>query len=150
MSFDFAYTFPNENYETVPGEFVTPEDYPSQHGTLLVATISDTRAVIALPVPAKGQFEACGRRIGSIQPPQQQPGRPDPASRWREKLFTDLEGHPTNKSTTRSQDRSHGAAERAIQSVRRMGNCIREFCQERCCHHIGGDTDIYPFRQEHG
>ena len=46
MAFDFAYTFTNENYETVPGEFVKPEDDPSQRGTMLVATISDTRAVI--------------------------------------------------------------------------------------------------------
>ena len=41
MAFDFAYTFTNENYETVPGEFVKPEDYPSQRGTMLVACRND-------------------------------------------------------------------------------------------------------------
>ena len=54
MALYVAYTFSNENHETVPGEFVKPEDHPSQHGTMLVATNSDTKAVIALPVPAKG------------------------------------------------------------------------------------------------
>ena len=39
---------------------------------------------------------------------------------------------------------------KAIQSVRRMGSCIRELCQETCRHHIGGDTDIYPWTFGHG
>ena len=162
LSFDFAYTFTNENYEEVLGEHAQPENFPNQNGTMLVATISDTKAVLALPVLAKGtaslkhvveelvrfSLHNCNQEDIIVQADGErsclQILKAIQQTRARLNLKTEI------RVTGKDQHQSNGAAERAVQSVRRMANCIREFCQERCRHHIGGDTDIYPWTFRHG
>ena len=89
--------------------------------------------------------------FGAVQFAQQPAGRLDPAGRWKTKLPTDLESSAADKSQIELEDgdprrrkratpKPNGAVERAIQNVRRMGNCIREYCQLRRRRYIGGET----------
>ena len=47
------------------------------------------------------------------------------------------------------QHQSNGLAERGIQSVRRLGNCIRKQCEQRSMQHIFGSSEVYPWCFRH-
>ena len=63
--------------------------------------------------------------------------------RARMKLKTEI------RESGKGQHQSNGQAERAVQNIRSLGNCIRRHCEERARHEVKGTSEMYPWSFRH-
>ena len=137
------------------------EDADSQYGTALYAADLFTKAVLRVPVLSKGSvnlklmveelvrlslevaggdpviFQADGERstkqlLRAIQHCRAQLG-----------LRTDI------RTTGSGQHQSNGQAERTVQTVRRLANCLRHYAEEQAQITILGSSHLYPWSFRH-
>ena len=159
ISFDFGYTFVDD--DGVEKERDQIEDADSQYGTALYAADLFTKAVLCVPVLSKGSvnlklmveelvrfslevaggdpviFQADGERstkqlLRAIQHCRVQLG-----------LRTDI------RTTGSGQHQSNGQAERTVQTVRRLANCLRRYAEEQGQIIILGSSHLYPWSFRH-
>ena len=163
IQFDYCYTFTDEKGDQVVWDPNGSTKFPSdQFGTMLVAAASETKAVLAIPIAAKGSmslkmvteelvrfglhnssqdgeiiYQADGERsCKQVLKAVQQ-------TRARMNLKTEI------RESGKGQHQSNGQAERAVQNIRNLGNCIRKHCEERARHHVGGTSEVYPWSFRH-
>ena len=162
IQFDYCYTFTDEQGEQQIWDPNGPTKFPQdQYGTMLVAAASETKAILAIPVLAKGTvclkmvteelvrfglhnsqgneiiYQADGERsCKQVLKAVQQ-------VRARMNLKTEI------RESGKGQHQSNGQAERAVQNIRNMGNCIRKACEEKARHRVGGTSEVYPWSFRH-
>ena len=132
----------------------------SMAGTMLVAASSETKAILAIPVLAKGTvslkmvteelvrfglhksqggeiiYQADGERSCKQVLKAQQ-------VRARMNLKTEI------RESGKGQHQSNAQAERAVQNIRNLGNCVRKACEEKARHRIAGTSEVYPWSFRH-
>ena len=166
IQFDFGYTFTkpdgefDEELATKAGLY---KEHPKdQFGTMLVAVASETKAVLCLPILAKGSVnlkmiveELVRFGLHNSGPDKQLIYQSDNERSCKQllKAIQQVRAQLGLKTEVRTcgvgQHQSNGMAERAIQSVRRLGNCIRKQCEERARIHVWGTSELYPWCFRH-
>ena len=137
------------------------EEQEKQLGTMLVATESGTKAVLAIPVLAKGavslkqateelvRFSTSTSSGGSVifQADGEQSTRH--LLRAVQHGRSQLGLHTEIRTTGVGQHASNGQAERGIQSVRRLANCLRNMAESKAEAKIRGSSHLYPWSFRH-
>ena len=162
IAFDYGYAYTKENYELderfeVEGREEFIEHPKDQFGAILVAAASETKAILAIPVSAKGSanLKMCVEELVRFGFHNSGPeGRvvyqadKERSCRQLLKAIQQVRAQLGLKTEIRTvgenQHQSNGQAERAIQTIRRFGNCLRKECEQRAEVHIPANRELYP------
>ena len=161
IQIDFCYTYTGEEDRSerpVQDKIMERQD---QHGTVLVMTSSETKAIHAVPVPSKGSaslktiteeivrfaLENSARDACIIQADSERATRQ--ILRSVQQVRNVLGMKTEIRLTGAGQHASNGQVERAVQTIRKMANCLRWFAEDRARINIEGDFDIYPWSFKH-
>ena len=149
ISFDYGYTY-------VRGE---PEE--KQYGTVLYVAESETKAVLAVPVLAKGSI--------SLKQVTEEIVRFTMATSSGQAVVLQADGERSTRQILRAvqhcraqlglsteiritgvgQHASNGQAERTVQTVRKLANCLRNQAESKASAQIRGSSDLYPWSFRH-
>ena len=161
IQIDFCYTYTGEedrSEKPVQDKVVERQD---QHGTVLVMTSSETKAIHAVPVPSKGSaslktiteeivrfaLENSARDACIIQADSERATRQ--ILRSVQQVRNALGMKTEIRLTGAGQHASNGQVERAVQTVRKMANCLRWYAEDKARINIEGGFDIYPWSFKH-
>ena len=149
ISFDYGYTYTSGAAEE------------KQWGTALYVAESESKAVLCIPVQAKGslslrqiteELTRFSMQVCNTQPivfqsdgerATRQILRAVQHARASIGLTTEI------RTTSREQHASNGQAERTVQSVRKLANTLRSFAEEKTGIKITGDMHCYPWSFRH-
>ena len=152
ISFDYGFTY------------VQGEDEEKQFGTCLYMAESETKAVHAVPVLARGgvslkqvteeivRFSMATSSSNSIirmilmadgERSTRQILRAVQHCRAQLGLHTEV------RTTGVDQHQSNGQAEKTVQSVRKLANCLRGFAEAKAGAKIRGGSHVYPWSFRH-
>ena len=149
ISFDYGYTYTSGAAEE------------KQWGTALYVAESESKAVLCIPVQAKGslslrqiteELTRFSMQVCNTQPivfqsdgerATRQILRAVQHARASIGLTTEI------RTTAREQHASNGQAERTVQSVRKLANTLRSFAEEKTGIKITGDMHCYPWSFRH-
>ena len=149
ISFDYGFTF------------MADEEEEKQFGTCLYVAESETKAVLAIPVLAKGtvslkqvteeivrfSLSTCGGQsiilMADGERATKQILRAVQHCRAAIGLNTEI------RATGKAQHASNGQAERTVQTVRKMANCLRVFAEAKAGAKIRGSSHLYPWSFRH-
>ena len=161
IQIDFCYTYTGEEdrSEKVVVDKVTERQ--DQHGTVLVMTSSETKAIHAVPVPSKGTaslktlteeivrfaLENSAREPCIIQADSERATRQ--LLRSVQQVRSVLGMKTEIRLTGAGQHASNGQVERAVQTIRRMANCLRWYAEDKARIDIAGNFDIFPWAFKH-
>lgn len=149
ISFDHGFTF------------MQGEEEEKQFGTCLYIAESETKAVHAVPVLAKGGV--------SLKQVTEEIVRFSMATSSRNSIILMADGerstrqilravqhcraqlglHTEVRTTGKDQHQSNGQAERTVQSVRKLANCLRGFAEAKAGAKIRGGSHVYPWSFRH-
>ena len=149
ISFDYGYTY------------VKGEEEEKQYGTVLYVAESETKALLAIPVMQKGS--------ASLKQVTEEIVRFSMATSSGQSVIFQADGERSTRQILRAvqhcraqlglsseiritgtgQHASNGQAERAVQTVRNLANCLRYFAEERGGVMIKGSSDVYPWSFRH-
>ena len=161
IQIDFCYTYTGEEDRSEKPMQDKVMERQDQHGTVLVMTSSETKAIHAVPVPSKGTaslktiteeivrfaLENSARDACIIQADSERATRQ--ILRSVQQVRNVLGMKTEIRLTGVGQHASNGQAERAVQTIRKMANCLRWFAEDRARINIEGDFDIYPWSFKH-
>ena len=167
IAFDFCYTYTGQEADEkqVVEEREDPvgkvEERQDQYGTCLVAASGETQAVLAVPVPSKG--------TASLKTVVEELIRFSIENSARDPVIFQADGERSTRQilrtvqqvrkvmglqteiriTPKESHASNGLAERAVQSIRRMANTLRNFAEEQAQHAILGNNPMFPWSFKH-
>ena len=167
VAFDYGYTYTKDNFELderfeVIGREEHLEHPKDQFGTMLVAAASETKAILAIPIAAKGSinlkmcveelvrfgFHNCGPD-GKIVYQADKERSCKQLLKAIQQVRAQLGLKTEIRTVGENQHQSNGQAERAIQTIRRFGNCLRKECEQRAEVHVGGTKELFPWCFRH-
>ena len=154
---DFCYTYTDEDQRGDEPSVGKVQERQDQYRTVLILTSSETKAVHAVPVPSKGTAslktvtEEVTRFALENSAYDQCIFQADPERATRQILRSvqqvrSIMGLKTEiRMTGTGQHQSNGQVERAVQTVRRLANCLRTFAEDRARLRILGSFHLYPW-----
>ena len=159
ISFDFGYTYVDDyGNERSPEEVRDADD---QYGTVLYIADHHTKAVHAVPVLSKGapnlklmveELVRFGMQVAGGDPVIYQ----SDGERSTKQLLRAVQHCRANlgleteiRISGVQQHASNGQAERTVQSVRRLANCLRYYAEEQAQVTILGNSHVYPWSFRH-
>ena len=159
ISFDFGYTYVDDyGNERSPEEVRDADD---QYGAVLYIADHHTKAVHAVPVLSKGapnlklmveELVRFGMQVAGGDPVIYQSG----GERSTKQLLRAVQHCRANlgleteiRISGVQQHASNGQAERTVQSVRRLANCLRYYAEEQAQVTILGNSHVYPWSFRH-
>ena len=159
ISFDFGYTYVDDyGNERSPEEVRDADD---QYGTVLYIADHHTKAVHAVPVLSKGapnlklmveELVRFGMQVAGGDPVIYQ----SDGERSTKQLLRAVQHCRANQGLETEirisgvqQHASNGQAERTVQSVRRLANCLRYYAEEQAQVTILGNSHVYPWSFRH-
>ena len=160
LDFGYGRTAPAGNDGEATGAVQAEEDDPSELGKMLVATDSHTKSLIAVAVSGKGaqSLRQCTEAIvrhsmqlgfGGLvvqadgEPSTKQLLKSVQEARRRLGLSTEIRLSGTD------QHQSNGAAERAIQTIRRLANTYRKSLEQKIGAQVPSTCHIFPWATQH-
>ena len=157
IQMDFCYTYTGEDQrgdEPTLGKVHKRQD---QFRTCLILTSSETKAIYAVPVPSKGtaSLKTITEEVArfALENSAYDPVifQADPERAMRQTLRSvqqvrSVMGLKTEiRMTGTGQHASNGQVERAVQTVRKLANCLRTFAEDRARLRILGSFHLYPW-----
>ena len=141
IQLDFFYTYAGEDVRGDEGPVDKVKERSDQFGACLVMAASETKAVHVVPVPTKGtaSFKTVTEEVVRFSRAIRQILRSVQQVRAVMGLSSEVRMTGTN------QHASNGQAERAVQNVRRLANCLRSFAETRAKVNIMGNMYVYPW-----
>ena len=155
LDFCFTYTGEEKRMDEAPMDKVAERS--DQFGTCLVMTSSETKAVHTVPIPSKGtaslktiteevirfSLENSGRDPCIFQGDSERSMRQILRSVQQVRAVMGLQCEI--RLTGSGQHASNGQVERAVQSMRKLANCIRSFAEGKAFIKIMGSLHMYPW-----
>ena len=161
IQLDFFFTYTGEETRTEEAPMDKVKERADQYGTCLVMTSSETKAIHVVPVPSKGtaslktvteEIIRFSMENASTDPCIFQGG----SERAMRQILRSVQqvrtimGLPCETRLTGSaQHASNGQAERAVQTIRKMANCLRSFAESKAHIQIDGSFHMYPWAFRH-
>ena len=161
IQLDFFFTYTGEETRTEETPVDKVKERADQYGTCPVMTSSETKAMRVVPVPSKGtaSLKTVTEEIirfsmeNSSTDPCIFQGDSERAMRQILRSVQQVRtimGLPCETRLTGSGQRaSNGQAERAVQTVRKMANCLRSFAETNAHIQIDGSFHMYPWAFKH-
>ena len=149
ISFDYGFTY------------MQGEDEEKRFGTCLCMAESETKAVHAVPVLARGgvslkqvaeeivRFSLATSSSNSIILMADGERSTRQILRAVQHCRAQLGLHTEVRTTGVDQHQSNGRAERTVQSVRKLANCLRGFAEAKAGAKIRGGSHVYPWSFRH-
>ena len=161
IQLDFFFTYTGEETRTEEAPVDKVKERADQYGTCLVMTSSETKAIHVVPVPSKGTagLKTVTEEIIRFS---MENASTDPcifqgdSERAMRQILRSVQrvrtimGLPCETRLTGSaQHASNGQAKRAVQTVRKMANCLRSFAESKAHIQIDGSFHMYPWAFRH-
>ena len=155
LDFFFTYTGEDRRLDEKPPDKVAERS--DQYGTCLIMTSSETKAIHVVPIPSKGSasLKTVVEEVirFSLENSSRDPCvfQGDSERAMRQVLRTvqqvrTVMGLPCEIRLTGSgQHESNGQAERGVQTVRKLANCLRSFAEGKAFIQIAGSFHMYPW-----
>ena len=155
LDFCYTYTGEEERMDETPVDKVAERS--DQFGTCLVMTSSETKAIHVVPIPTKGtaslktiteevirfSLENSGRDPCIFQGDSERSMRQILRSVQQVRAVMGLKCEV--RLTGSGQHASNGQVERAVQTMRKMANCLRSYAEGMAFIKIMGNLHMYPW-----
>ena len=157
LDFFFTYTGEDRQLDDKPPEKVAERS--DQFGTCLIMTSSETKAIHVVPVPSKGtaslktvmeevirfSLENSSRDPCIFQGDSERAMRQTLRTVQQVRTVMGLPCEIRLSLTGSGQRESNGQAERGVQTIRKLANCLRSFAESKAFIQIAGNFHMFPW-----